>query len=201
MDERDSTNGGGTTPDPGTPGPDAAPPGSPGTPEPAGPPSGGTPCPDGAPPAYGTPPPHGAPVGYGAEPQYPQPYPQGYPQPYPQEPFAQQPYAQPYPGAYPAYGSYPGYPVYRSPEVSSVRTQSIVALVVSLASVLMCCLPLGIPAAITAGIALSKADTDFPRARTLVRWSWGLLVASVVLGVLGLVGIFALGWLSEPTGP
>ena len=135
--------------------------------------------------------------------------------PYPQAPAGQ-------PGAYPAYGApydpYPPYPPpygpyapygayggaygapFRSPEAGSLRTQAIVVLVVSLLSVVMCCFPLGIAATITSAIALSNVDSDLVRARTLVRWSWGLLVASLVLAVLALVGLVAIGAFSEPSG-
>jgi hypothetical protein len=109
-------------------------------------------------------------------------------------------YGQPY-GYPPQYGAaMPPYGWSRPPEASSLRTQAIVALVVSVASVLFCCSPLLIASAITSGIAIGRVDTDLDSARRLVRWSWGLVIASVVLGVAFFAVFVGMGAFSEP-GP
>ena len=174
---------------------------------PWGPPAGAQPAPYGQP-GYPQP-------GY-PQPGYPQPgYPQpGYPQPgYPQPGYSQPGYATPTPPPqppspplqnpqgypafqgdppYPAAGFGPGWAPSRSAEASSLRTQAIVALVIHLVSFVFCFLNLlGIAGAICAGVAMSKADTDLSRARTLVRWSWGLLAAAAALGIAAIVTIIA----------
>ena len=121
------------------------------------------------PPPYGTPPGHGTPPGYGAPP--PPAY--GVPPAYG--------YAQP------AYG----YPGWRDPAADSVRTQAIVALVVGIVLGLLCCIPGGIGSAVTAGLAMGRVDRDVASARRLVRWSWGITAASVVLGVVAVVLLLA----------
>lgn len=122
-----------------------------------------------APPPYGTPPgygpPYGTPPGYGLPPSYGGPPGYGTPPPY---------------GAPPAGYGYPGW---RDPASDAVRTQAIVALVVGIVLGLMCCLPGGVGAAVTAGLAMSRADRDVASARRLLRWSCGLTVASVVVGI------------------
>lgn len=139
-------------------------------------------------------------------------------QPYPQ-PGHHDPYAQPYPydqhgaydqhsGAYVHKGSghpgahYPaampyqygygyGYPV--APVDESARTQSIVALVVNIMLVTFCCSPLGLAGAIVSGMAMSKAATDPPAARTLLKWGWGLAIATGVLWIGFFVVYLAVG--------
>ncbi|MBI4944104.1 MAG: hypothetical protein HY830_25465 [Actinobacteria bacterium] len=146
------------------------------------------PRPDAGPPAYGTPPPYGPPPGspgYGP-PGYGPPG-SGYGPPYG---YAQYGYAQ--------YGPQYGYGVpygvwQRSPEATSLRTQAIVGLVVSAVLVLLCCSPLLIASAITAGIALGRVDQDLDSARRLVRWTWGLVIASVVLMVVLLAVLIGAG--------
>jgi hypothetical protein len=73
----------------------------------------------------------------------------------------------------------------RSPEASSVRTQAIVGVVVSTLLLLVCCCNvLAIPSIVTSAIAIGRADRDLSSARTLMRWSWGMLAAAVALSVL-----------------
>ena len=128
----------------------------------------------GGPPPYGTPPPgYGAPPGYGP-------------------PAAYGPYGTPVPYGYPQPGY--GYAGWRDPASDAVRTQAIVALVVGILLGLACCIPGGIASAVTAGIAMGRADTDVASARRLVRWSWGITATSVVLGVVVLVGFLLLGF-------
>jgi hypothetical protein len=81
----------------------------------------------------------------------------------------------------------------RSPEASSTRTQAIIAMTLNIVSVLFCCAPLGIAGAIVAGIGIGRADTDVASAKRLVAWGWGLLIASAVLAVVGIIVIIALG--------
>jgi hypothetical protein len=127
------------------------------------------------PPAQSPPPsPYGQPpTGQPAEPTSP------YGQPPAQQP-AQPPYGQP------AYGQPGPYQQPETPEQSSLRTQAIVSLVINVLVVVSTCftaLP-SIGGAITAGIALGQVGSDPDNARRLVRWSWGLLIASVVIGIL-----------------
>jgi hypothetical protein len=117
--------------------------------------------PYGAAPVYGTPPAAGP----------------GQPQPYGYAP----PYGAPAPGGWQP----------ESPEQSSIRTQAILALIINIFVLLSSCfmaLP-SIGGAITAGIALGQVRSDPEGARRLVKWSWGLLIATVVIGVLVTVGL------------
>jgi hypothetical protein len=130
-----------------------------------------------APPAYGPQQP-----GYG--PQQPPPYGSQQPGYGPQQPV--------YGSPPPPYGAAP----YRTetPEQSSLRTQAIVSLVINVIVVLSTCfaaLP-SIGGAITAGIAIGQVGSDPDNARKLVKWSWGLLIATIVLGVLVVVGFIVL---------
>lgn len=133
------------------------------------------------PPAYGSPPPPAPP--YGSAPDAdPGQLPYG-----PQYGSAPPPpYGSPQYGSAPppAYGA-PPYPT-GTPEQSALRTQAIVSLVINALVVLFSCfaaLP-SIGGAITAGIAIGQAQSDPENARRLVRWSWGLLIASIVIGIL-----------------
>jgi hypothetical protein len=78
----------------------------------------------------------------------------------------------------------------RSAEASSVRSQAIAALVVAIASTLFCCLPAGIAAIATSAVALNRVDTDLTSARSMLKWSWGLLIAGVAIGVIAIIGFF-----------
>lgn len=133
-----------------------------------------------APPAdpYGTPPPAGsAPPQYGAQPQYGPP-----------------PYGTPPPGYGPAYGGAYAPPPPLSPEQQAMRTQALTALIVNIVIVVFSCfaaLP-SIGGAVTAGVALGQVQTDPENARRMIRWSWGLLIASVVIFLLLVVGFIVL---------
>jgi hypothetical protein len=70
-------------------------------------------------------------------------------------------------------------------------------MIINIASVLFCCMPLGIAGAITSGIAIGRADTDITSAKRLVGWGWGLLAASVVLWVAAIVLMITFGIFSE----
>jgi hypothetical protein len=70
-------------------------------------------------------------------------------------------------------------------------------MILNIISVLFCCLPLGIAGAITSGLAIGRADTDVASAKRLVGWGWGLLAASIVVGIGGLILLFAFGAFSE----
>ena len=94
-----------------------------------------------------------------------------------------------------------------TPEQSSLRTQAIVSLVINVLVVVSTCftaLP-SIGGAITAGIALGQVGSDPDNARRLVRWSWGLLIASVVIGILIFVAVIVIAFVgaasssSDPT--
>ncbi|NLT54837.1 MAG: hypothetical protein GXX79_09785 [Actinomycetales bacterium] len=105
------------------------------------------------------------------------------------------PYGAPPAGPYgpPGYppSPYPGFsPV--DPEIASLRNKTITALVINCVSVFTCCFALGIPGAIVAGIAMSKVNTEPFRARQLLRWAWGLLIANVVVAILVVVAYIAL---------
>jgi hypothetical protein len=136
-----------------------------------------TPPTDGyAAPGYESAPPYGAAPAYGTPPAA------GPGQP-------QQPY-----GYTPPYGPAPGGWQPESPEQSSIRTQAILSLVINIFVLLSSCfiaLP-SIGGAITAGIALGQVGSNPENARKLVRWSWGLLIATVVIGVLVFVGFILL---------
>ena len=150
--------------------------------------------PAGSQPPYGTPPSN---LPYGPQGQQP-PQPPAYGSPPPAYGSGQP--QQPPSGAAPPYGAppYAGTPYgYQapSPEQSSVRTQAIIALVANAVVLVLACfmaLP-SIGGVITAGIALGRVNTDVDSARRLVRWSWGLLVLSIVLGVLIIVAVIAAG--------
>jgi hypothetical protein len=144
-------------------------------------------------PAYGTPPGYGPgqpqQPGYGAAPPYGAP------------PYGAPPYGAPPYGA-PPYGAPPYAYQQESPEQRSIRSQAIAALVVNAIVLTFTCL-MALPSiggVITAGIALGQVGSDPENARRLVRWSWGLLITSVVLGVLLFGGLIALGALVDSTG-
>jgi hypothetical protein len=139
------------------------------------PPAYGALPPYGAPPAYGAPPPYGAPPAYGAPPTYGAP-----------------PYgAPPYGGGYQP----------ETPEQSSLRHQAIAALVVNGILVVLSCLAAlpSLGGVITAAIAIGQVRTDPVNARRLVRWSWGLLAATVILTILLVGFVFALALATEST--
>lgn len=126
-------------------------------------------------PAYGTPPP-GTPA-YGTPP----PYAPGY---------GAAGYGVPHPG-------WDG----RTAAASSLRTQAIIALVLNLLTLVSCCNLFGIAGAVCAGSALSKVDFELDRARSLVRWAWGLLAAGLVLMTVAAAALIAVGaWDSASAG-
>ncbi|TYB46103.1 hypothetical protein [Actinomadura chibensis] len=90
-----------------------------------------------------------------------------------------------YGGSYGAgpYGQPPGYGP-GAPPRSGSNGGTIAALVCNIAAVLLCCGLLSIPGAVTAAIALSRADTDPESARKLTVWSWVLLGLSIVAGIV-----------------
>ena len=151
------------------------PPASPyGAPPPPAPPYGAAPPPASP---YGAPPPYGASQGppYGA----PQAPPYGATAGYPNAPYGAPPYGTPY--APPM-----------TPEQSSLRNQAIGALVANIVATLFCCVITGIGGAICAGIAIGRVSSDAESARRLLKWSWGLLIGGVVVGVLLIIGFIAL---------
>jgi hypothetical protein len=114
---------------------------------------------------------------------YPAGSPYGTPTPYATgAPYGGSPYAPPGQNPYP-YPPAPGHPYAPlSGEAQSLRTQAIVALVLNGLSI-FCCGILGIPGVIVTALALGKVHHDVPGARTLVKWGWGLLIASLALGL------------------
>jgi hypothetical protein len=69
-----------------------------------------------------------------------------------------------------------------------VRTQAIIGTVVSTVVLLACCCNvLAIPSIVTSAMAISRADRDLASARTLMRWTWWLLGAAVVISIAGSV--------------
>jgi hypothetical protein len=138
--------------------------------------------------------PEAYPEGY--PPPYDQPYTQPYPQPYPPQPYPQ-PYPQPqsYGGAYP-----PPMPPVSGPyafeghgsRAEGTRGWAIGALVANIVLTLLCCSPLGIAGIVVSALAMSRADFQPDSSRTLLRWSWGLAIASVVLGLAFLVVVIVL---------
>ncbi|MFC4592125.1 hypothetical protein [Sphaerisporangium corydalis] len=134
-------------------------------------------------PQEGYPPPGQNPYAAGYDPSYGTPS-QG---PYGQPGYGQQGYGQPY-----GYGPPYGYPP--RPPADSQRTHAIVALVISLVLAMSCYVSLGgIAGAILAGIALGKADTDPPGARSLLKWCWISIGINVVLLVGGIATIIIIG--------
>jgi hypothetical protein len=81
-----------------------------------------------------------------------------------------------------------------------VRTQAIVALVLSGVSLLFCCALPCVASIVTSSLALGRVDTDLPAARRLVAWSWGILAGGVVLGILIVVGLVAFSANQSTTG-
>lgn len=115
--------------------------------------------------------------------QYPDPY--GQQQPYQYDPYSGQPYPYPQPqeygGAYPP----PMPPVphafeYATPPVQSPRNLAIGALVTNIVLTLLCCSPLGIAGIVVSALAMGRADHEPESAKRLVKWGWGLAIASVV---------------------
>ncbi|MFF4622930.1 hypothetical protein [Nonomuraea jabiensis] len=103
-----------------------------------------------------------------------------------------QPYGAPY-GEQPPpqYGYGYGYPPPRRDDGPSAN--AIVSLVLNLLALLSCCNFLGLPGAILAGLALSKARTEPRAARTMVIWSWimfglGFVLSAGIVLFLGLSG-------------
>ena len=140
---------------------------------------------------------------YGRQPPYDpysgQPYPhpqsgqpydpysgQPYPTQQPYDPYQGQPYQQPqqygpYPGPMPpAYG-------YGQPPDEGPKGQAIGALITNIVVTLLCCLPLGIAGIVVSAMAMSRSAEQPESARKLVKWGWGLAIASVVLGIVIIV--------------
>ncbi|MEU6714879.1 DUF4190 domain-containing protein [Nonomuraea sp. NPDC046802] len=104
-----------------------------------------------------------------------------------------QPYGAPYGEQPPPQYGY-GYG-YQPPRDDGPNAGAIVSLVLNLVALVSCCNVLGLPGAILAGMALSRARTRPQTARTMVIWSWVLFGLGFVLGVgtfltLGLTGQF-----------
>jgi hypothetical protein len=79
------------------------------------------------------------------------------------------------------------------PRDEGPTANAIVSLVLNLVALVSCCNILGVPGAVLAGLALSKARTRPRTARVMVIWSWvlfgcGFALAIGVFLVLGLVG-------------
>ncbi|MFI7705963.1 hypothetical protein [Nonomuraea sp. NPDC049480] len=93
-----------------------------------------------------------------------------------------QPYGVPY-GEQPppGYGYGYGHPPPRRDEGPSAN--AIVSLVLNLLGVVSCCNILGIPGAILAGLAISRARTQPGTARSMVMWSWVLFGLGFVLEI------------------
>ena len=142
---------------------------------------------------YGTPPaqPGGSPY---ASPAYGTPSADQGQDQYGQPQFGHAQYGQPAYGTPTGYGyAAPARPPL-SPEANGVRNQAIIALVCNATLVLLTCF-LALPSIggiVTSSIALGRVGTDVPGARRLVKWSWGLLAASVALGILAIISIVAL---------
>jgi heme/copper-type cytochrome/quinol oxidase subunit 2 len=52
---------------------------------------------------------------------------------------------------------------------------------------LFCCLPLGVAGIVTSAMAMSRAETQPESARSLLKWSWILAGAALVLGLIVIV--------------
>ena len=72
-------------------------------------------------------------------------------------------------------------------------------MILNIVAGLFCCALPSIAGAIVAGLAIGRADHDLPSARKLVAWGWGLLVASVLLGIVIVVVAIAIG-AASPSG-
>jgi hypothetical protein len=59
--------------------------------------------------------------------------------------------------------------------------------------VIFSCGVFSIVGAILAGLAINRVTTDYAGARRQVMWSWGLLAANFVIGILALIVFFAVG--------
>jgi hypothetical protein len=79
------------------------------------------------------------------------------------------------------------------------RGWAIGALVTNIVLTLLCCSPLGIAGIVVSALAMSRADYEPDSSRTLLRWAWGLAIASVVLGLAFIVVVIVLA--ATQSGP
>jgi hypothetical protein len=101
--------------------------------------------------------------------------------PYGSSPYADQGWQDPYAMPTPGYGP---------PMPPASQGAAIGALVCNIVATFFCCFLLTIPGIITSAIALGRIQSDPESARNLTRWSWGLFIASAILGLI-LVVIYA----------
>lgn len=163
-------------------------------------------------PPYG-PDPYGA-GAYGPDPRGAGPYGR---EPYGHDPYAKNPYGHDPYGQDPAaswqdpYGRRPydqaGYPVpppgYGTPGIGygppgfgrpQPRTgPAIAALICNILASITCYGFLAVPGIVTAAIAIGKAQTDPRAARKLTIWSWCIFAASIVIGLLIIIGLLVYG--------
>ncbi|MGN9843455.1 hypothetical protein ACTMTI_35545 [Nonomuraea sp. H19] len=101
-----------------------------------------------------------------------------------------QPYGAPY-GEQPPPGYGYGYGHPPPPRDEGPFANAIVSLVLNLLTLVSCCNIFGLPGAILAGLALSKARTEPQSARTMVIWSWVLCALGFVLaiGIIVFLGV------------
>ncbi|WP_131743086.1 hypothetical protein [Actinomadura roseirufa] len=90
------------------------------------------------------------------------------------------------PGTQPPGAGY-GYGPPGVPYTPASSGSSIAALVCNIVAVALCCNIFAIPGVITAALAVSRVHGDPASARRLTAWSWCLLAASIVLGIIAAV--------------
>jgi hypothetical protein len=115
--------------------------------------------------------------------------------PYGQQPYGQDPYGSYGQGAYDPYG-HGGYGPYGPPAARS-NGMAIGALVANIVAAFLCCGGiLWIPGVITAGIAMSRNDSDPESARKLSIASWVCFAVNILLAIglvitLAVIGAFS----------
>ncbi|MGP3919748.1 DUF4190 domain-containing protein [Nonomuraea sp. 10N515B] len=110
--------------------------------------------------------------------------------------YPSQPYGAPY-GEQPPPGYGYGYGYPPPPRSQGPSANAIVSLVLNLLAVVSCCNIFGIPGAILAGMAISRASREPERARTMVIWSWVLLGLGFALGVALFLFLGLSGYLND----
>ncbi|HEY8479238.1 MAG TPA: hypothetical protein VIL71_05330 [Spirillospora sp.] len=117
------------------------------------------------------------------------------------EPYGQAPGGAYAPGAVPGQSYAHGYgPPGVPPATSSGSGSAVAALVCNIASAVLCCGILSIPGAVTAAIAMGRADTDPKSARMLTIWSWVLFVLSFVIGIGAIIAYLIAVFVAEGSG-
>jgi hypothetical protein len=95
------------------------------------------------------------------------------------------------PGPYPA-GAEHGYPGGAGTPGGEVRGSAVAALVTNVVLATLCVSPLGIAGTVLSAIAMSRADHRPDSARALLRWAWGMVIATAVLVLAAVVVVIVI---------